>query len=261
MIDGVSPDLPRTDDLPAGREWSLRVVKRLAALVLRTWWRVQVHGSEHIPAHGPVILAANHIGTLDGPAVVALTRRLTFALGKQELFEGLGGRVLDHIGQISVNRHELDAKAIRRCLQVLRASKVLAVFPEGVRLAGDVISAKGGAAYFALVTGAPVVPVAILGTREPGQTKSQMPARGRPIHLVFGEPIPVNQRPWPRRKQDVAELTEQLRQQLAAHVVAAQVLTGLPLPGPPKPKTVANPTPQLPGRRHAPPEFRAKNHD
>ncbi len=258
MIDGVSPDLPHTGDLPVGREWSLRVVKRLAEVVLRTWWRVKVHGSEHIPTQGPVILAANHIGLLDGPVVVALTDRLTFALGKQELFVGLGGRVLAHIGQISVDRREPDLKAIRRCIQVLRSEKVLAVFPEGVRLAGDVAFAQRGAAYFALVTGAPVVPVAILGTREPGQTKSQLPGRGRSIHLVFGEPIPVTQQPWPRRKRDVAELTEQLRQRLAAHVVAAQVLTGLPLPGPPKPKPVVSTTEHLSGRRHPPPESRAK---
>jgi 1-acyl-sn-glycerol-3-phosphate acyltransferase len=219
-----------------GREWGLRVVRPIAALLLRGYWRVRVHGSEHVPTTGPVILAANHIAMLDGPVVVALTRRLTFAMGKNELFVGLGGRILVLIGQIALNRKELDLKAIRRAVQVLRADRVLAVFPEGVRTGGEVAWAKGGAAYLAMVSGAPVVPVAILGTREPGQTRSQVPRRRSPIHLVYGEPITVPQFPWPRRKWVVAEWTEVIRQRLADHVVAAQALTGLSLPGPPKPK-------------------------
>ena len=159
-----------------------------------------MHGSEHVPTTGPVILAANHIALLDGPVLVALTRRLTFAMAKHELFVGFGGRILAQVGQISLNRQELDLKAIRRAVQVLRADKVLAVFPEGVRTGGEVAWAKGGAAYLAMVSGAPVVPVAILGTREPGQTRSQLPRRRSPIHLVYGEPIAVPQSPWPRRK-------------------------------------------------------------
>jgi 1-acyl-sn-glycerol-3-phosphate acyltransferase len=236
LIEGVSPDLPHTGHLPPGPEGFLRIVRPIARLVLRTWWRIQVHGAERVPRTGPVILAANHLALLDGPLLVALTQRLTFAMGKEELFVGLGGRVLTQVGQISLDRHRIDLHAMRRAIQVLRSDKVLAVFPEGVRVGGDVAFARGGAAYLAMVTGAPVVPVAILGSREPGQTKSQLPRWRSPIHIVFGPPIAVAARPWPRRKIEVAELTEQVRQQLAAHVVAAQALTGLPLPGPPVPK-------------------------
>ena len=100
-------------------------------LGLRLSWRVTVHGAQHVPRSGPVILAANHIGMLDGPALLALTRRLTFALVKREAFTGAVGRFLAYIGQISLNRREVDPQAIRRAIQVLRAGKVLAVFPEG----------------------------------------------------------------------------------------------------------------------------------
>ncbi len=234
MIEGVSPDLPHTHHLPVSKEWSLRVLRLLVALILRTYWRVRVHGAGHVPRSGPVILAANHIGMLDGPAVIALTRRLTFAMAKHELFVGFGGRILSHIGQIPLNRFEPDTRAISRGIQVLRAGKVLAVFPEGVRTGGEVAYAKGGAAYLAMVSGAPVVPVALLGTREPGQTRSQVPRRGSPIHLVYGEPLRVPASDWPRRKSEVAHWTEQIRRHLAEHVVTAQLLTGLPLPGPPK---------------------------
>jgi 1-acyl-sn-glycerol-3-phosphate acyltransferase len=237
VIEGVSPDLPYTDRLPASKEWVFRLARPLVRLGLRLGWRVRVHGAQQVPSSGPVILAANHIGLLDGPALVALTRRLTFAMVKREAFTGPVGQFLIHMGQISLNRREIDPQAIRRAVRVLRAGKVLAVFPEGGRGAGEVAWAKGGAAYLAMVSGAPIVPVAILGTREPGQRKSQVPHLRRSIHVVYGEPFTVPRSSWPRRKAAVARWTEVVRQRLADHVVAAQALTGLPLPGPPKIKS------------------------
>jgi 1-acyl-sn-glycerol-3-phosphate acyltransferase len=234
VIQGVSPDLPHTDRLPAPKEWVLRLTRPLVRLGLRLGWRVKVHGARHIPRSGPVILAANHIGLLDGPALVALTRRPTFAMVKREAFSGAVGQFLIHVGQISLNRREIDPQAIRRAVQVLRAGRMLAVFPEGARSGGAVAWAKGGAAYLAMVSGAPIVPVAILGTREPGQHKDQVPRLRRPIHLVYGEPFNIPRSPWPRRKAVVAEWTEVVRIRLADHVVAAQAVAGLPLPGPPK---------------------------
>ena len=237
MITGVSPDLPHTADLPPSREIGLRIFKPIVAIALRTYWRVHLHGAEHVPDAGPVILASNHIGLLDGPVLVSLTRRLTFAVAKHELFNGVMGRFLSHVGQISLNRRQVDTRAISRAVQVLRAGKVLAVFPEGVRTGGEVAWAKGGAAYLAMVTGAPIVPVALLGTREPGQNKGQVPRRGAPIHVSYGEPFTVPRSPWPRRKDMVREWTAVVRDRLAEHVVSAQQQTGLPLPGPPKPMT------------------------
>jgi 1-acyl-sn-glycerol-3-phosphate acyltransferase len=238
VIIGVSPDLPHTADLPSAKEIGLRIFKPIVAIALRSYWRVHVRGAEHIPDAGPVILAANHIGLLDGPVLVSLTRRLTFAVAKHELFSGALGRFLSHVGQISLNRRQIDTRAISRAVQVLRAGKVLAVFPEGYRGGGEVTSAKGGAAYLAMVTGAPIVPVALLGTREPGQTKNQVPRRRAPIHVIYGEPFTVPRAPWPRRKHMVGEWTAVVRDRLAAHVVSAQEQTGLPLPGPPKPLAV-----------------------
>lgn len=236
MITGISPDLPHTHHLPPAREWGLRLLRPPVRLAVRSWWRVHVHGSEHVPRSGPVILAANHLGVLDGPALVALTRRRTFTVAKTELFTGALGRLLTYVGQIPVSRHEPDTRAVARAVQVLRAGRVLALFPEGRRTGGDVAHAHGGAAYLALVTGAPVVPVALLGTREPGQTDAQLPRRGGPLHVVYGPPLALPQEPWPRRRLLVVAWTERVRQHLADHVVAAQALTGLPLPGPPKPR-------------------------
>ena len=74
---------------------------------------------------------------------------------------------------------------------MLRAGKVLAVFPEGARARGEVRWAKGGAAYLAMVSGAPIVPVAILGTREPGQYRTRYPAWVDRSTLSTAGPLPV----------------------------------------------------------------------
>jgi 1-acyl-sn-glycerol-3-phosphate acyltransferase len=232
VIAGVSPDLPHTAHLPVSKELGLRVMKPVAAAIIRSYWQVHLHGEENVPPTGAAILAANHIGILDGPVLVALTHRLTFALAKHELFTGLLGRFLAHVGQVSLNRRAIDTAAITRAIQILRAGDVLAVFPEGSRTGGEVTYARGGAAYLAMVTGAPVVPVAILGTREIGHTRGQLPRRRRPIHVVYGRPMAVPRSAWPRRKAAVAEWTELLRSRLAGHVMAAQGTTGLTLPGP-----------------------------
>ena len=205
-------------------------------------WRVKVHGAWNVPGSGPVILAANHIGLLDGPALVALTRRLTFAMVKREAFTGAVGQVrctwVRSRRTVERSIPEQSGGQFRCCVRA-RCSRYS---PKEHELAERSAWAKGGAAYLAMVSGAPIVPVAILGTREPGQYKNQVPRLGGPIHVVYGEPFNVPRSSWPRRKAAVAKWTEVVRQRLADHVVAAQAGTGLPLPGPPKIKPPSRPS-------------------
>ncbi len=241
MISGISRDLPETDRLPVPGTLAFRVVQPLVGAVLRTYWHVQVHDESCVPGNGPVILAVNHLGVLDGPLLAAVTARPSFALVKKEMYDGPIGWLLTRFGQIPIDRHAVDPAAIRRSVKVLRDGGVLAVFPEGARGAGEVRRARGGAVYLAMVTGAPIVPVALLGTREPGQGTDELPRRGSSVHVVYGPVIAVPRLPWPRPKSLVAEHTERLRQVLADHVEDAQRRTGLTLPGPPSKKSAPKP--------------------
>lgn len=240
----VSPDLPHTDPNPRPhRTRALRRVRRLGAFLFGRRWKITRHGLEHIPATGPVILAANHLGVIDGPLLVAMSPRTTFALAKSELFSGRLGSLLTWLGQIPIARHYVDTHAIRRSVHVLRSKHCLAIFPEGVRHRGDLASIRGGAAYLAMVTGAPIVPVALLGTRQPGQSVKELPEPGSALHIVYGEPIAISQVPWPRRKADVAVQTEYVRRRLQAHLNRAQEITGMELPGDPaQPVPAASPS-------------------
>lgn len=228
------PDHPDLSDLPGLPSMLLRSVRKPSMALMRGWWRLHVHGRDHVPTTGPVILASNHIAVIDGPLIVASSPRHTYALAKNELFTGVVGRLLRAGGQVPVQRGITDTFAVRRCLQVLQHGHALGVFPEGIRGLGDFERIHSGAVYLAMVTGAPIVPLAMLGTRLPGHSTRQLPPRGSHMHVVFGEPIRIGRRGWPRRRDDVVGETVTVREQLAAHVAAAERMTGVPLPGAPR---------------------------
>jgi len=234
-------DLPGREDVAYPRHLLARTLRPLGAAMVRRHWRVRVHGVEHVPHRGPVLLAGNHIGLLDGPLLVALAPRMVHAWVKSEMFEGRTGVVMRAAGQISVERTGVDPGAVRTAVRVLCEDGVVAVYPEGSRGAGEVSHTRLGLAYLAMVTGAHVVPVAHLGTRLPGGSVASVPPRGSRFDIVFGPGVDGEQRAWPRRRTDVQVVAEQLRQRLAAHVVEAQQLTGRTLPGPPPDEAVDAP--------------------
>lgn len=223
-------DLPGYD-LAGPPRRAVRVARPLAAGLARATWRLRVHGYEQVPRHGPVIFAANHTGILDGPLLYAVVRRPVHALVKREMFAGTLGSALRAAGQIPIDRFGYDLAAIKHCLAVLRRGDVLAIYPEGTRGAGDFARTRPGAAYLALCTGAPIVPVASLGVRAPAQRTGAIPRPRSTIDLVFGPPIQTAPVGWPRRRHMVRERADSLAAALRAHVRHACALTGRELPG------------------------------
>lgn len=214
-------------------------LRRYAAVWLDRNWTIRPHGESNVPSHGPVILASNHIGWLDGPVLFLKAPRPGHALVKRELFVGRTGRFLTTAAQIPVNRAGSDVGALRTAAESLLAGQVVIIYPEGRRGDGEFKTIKGGAAWLALVSGAPVVPVAIFGTRSPGSHKDARPAKGATIDVVYGEPITFPKTPWPRTSDEIAATTKQIAQHLRAHLAVAKELTGSELPGP-LPKVTAN---------------------
>lgn len=195
-------------------------------------WDVRVHGAEVVPPTGPVVLAANHIGVLDGPLLAVFAPRPVHALTKHEMFRGRTGQVLHRSGQIPVDRYAPDPRAVRTALRVLRDAGAVGVFPEGTRGDGELHRFHHGAAYLALVSGAPVVPVVLLGSREPGGGINSLPGRGARIDLVMGAPVRLGSRPWPRTPGMVRDASMLLRERLLETLDEARRTTGRELPGP-----------------------------
>jgi 1-acyl-sn-glycerol-3-phosphate acyltransferase len=209
-----------------GPRWSRWIGRFLARVV----WNTRVAGQANVPAAGPVLLAANHTGLLDGPLLHGVVPRPSHVLVKEEMFWGPIGWILHAAGQISVDRDDGGRAALTSALGVLRRGGVVGVFPEGNRGRGDATSARAGIAWLALNGHAPVVPVAVLGTRRTGESVNKVPWPRRRLAIAFGEPLVIQRAPGTSGRVAIEEANEAIRVALSALVDATSARTGLVLP-------------------------------
>lgn len=214
---------------PAPSAWQARLWRAATIPALRLGYRVSIVGAERVP-DGPVILAANHTGFLDGPLLFAATPRPAHMLVLAETFTGLPGRVLTLSGQIPLRQGRTDRTALARAMEVLARGGVLGIFPEGGRGRGDVAQAGRGVAWLALGSGAPVVPVALLGTRRTGDLAASWPAPRSRLVADFGTAVRVEAQPGVPRRAAVAAGAERIRLALAEHVLTASARHDIALP-------------------------------
>lgn len=209
----------------AGPVWSRRVGWFLGHVV----WNTDVVGAEHLPEAGPVVLAANHVSIIDGPLLHGVVSRGTHILVKQEMFHGPLGLVLRGAGQIPVDRSS-GRGALEAALGVLRRGGAVGIFPEGNRGRGDVVGVRAGVAWLAVHGGAPVVPVAILGTRRTGEPLGHVPGARRRLVVELGAPVEIDLHEGTPRRAAVAATAEAVAEALSRHVQDAAQRHGMPLP-------------------------------
>ena len=191
------------------------------AATARALFRLTVEGAGNVPPTGPLLLAGNHSGFVDGPLLFLLSPRPAALLAKAEIFIGPFDRLFRALGQIPVHRGTPDRAALRQGLEHLAAGGALGVFPEGTRGSGAFEEIAEGLAYLAVHSGAPVVPVAVLGTQAAWQKGASLPKLRAPVRLVFGAPVTIDVAGDPRARRTVAAAAGQLRTALIAHLQAA----------------------------------------
>jgi 1-acyl-sn-glycerol-3-phosphate acyltransferase len=184
-----------------------RILRPLFMLV----YRIEITGREHVPATGPCILAANHVSVMDGFFMgIAVTRQVRF-MAKSELYRWpVVKQVLIAAGAFPVVRGADRGRAVAAGVALLEQGAVVGVFPEGTSLPDRKRGYKRGAARLALATGAPLVPIALIGTEltlEPRTHRISLPR----VRMRIGEPLTVERQ----------EPTEQAATALTARLQAA----------------------------------------
>ncbi len=168
--------------------------------------RFDIAGVEHVPARGPVLLAANHRSYFDVAALALVARaigRPVRFLAKKEVFDApVVGLIARAIGGIPVERGSGSGQPLRDAEAALKAGEVVIVLPQGTIPRGydffdPVLHGKTGTARLAASTGAPVVPVGLWGTEHVWPRSARMPdftlVRHPPkITVRVGKPVPLS---------------------------------------------------------------------
>lgn len=173
------------------------IVKATLGPILRLMFRPRVEGAENVPGTGPVILAGNHLTFIDSMIMPICLDRQVFFIGKDEYVTGKGfkGRLMawffTSVGMIPVDRDggRGGVAALMTGRRVLEEGKIFSIYPEGTRSPdGRLYRGRTGVARLTLMTGAPVVPFAVIGTDKAQPTGAGFP---RPVQVTvrFGEPL------------------------------------------------------------------------
>ena len=144
------------------------LVRLLLQPFFHVYFRMSRIGREHIPAEGPVIVASNHRSFLDPFVVGTMARRPMYYITKKELFKhSVVAWLLSALGAFPVDRGGRDGEMIETAKAILARGDIVLIFPEGTRTRpGSLGRPKRGVGRLALETGAPVVPVAVIGTED-----------------------------------------------------------------------------------------------
>ena len=182
------------------------IVKSAIYIYCKIVYRFEVIGKENIPKKGAVIICGNHRTYLDPPLIEITVGRYARFLAKEELtknkFLALLSIVFD---AILVKRDSKDVKALKESLQTLKDGDCLALFPEGTRngiAKGEKV--KDGAAFFALRSGAPVIPCGIKGG-EKGNRK---------VTITYGKPLDFSEYKGNKDKEVLDKVTDEIMENI-----------------------------------------------
>ena len=170
--------------------------------------RVKIEGREDIPKDGALIFCGNHRTFLDPPLIVVTAKRDVHFLAKEELYKN---PFLAFLGwafdAIKVKRDAKDINAVKSSLKYLKKGECIALFPEGTRnglAKGEKV--KDGAAFFALRTGAKVVPIGISG--KTGHFSK--------VTIKYGKPLDYSEY---KKAEDEKKALEEITEDIMNHII------------------------------------------
>ena len=191
-------------------------VRTIVTVFCRVWCRMSIEGRENFPASGPFILAPTHRSIIDTPVSSGVYRKRMRFMGADKWWSNRRfGNLLTALGGFPVSRGTADREALKRCIAVIEGGEPLVLFPEGERKSGPIVQPLfEGAAYIAMKTGVPIVPVGIGGSERvmPKGAKFIWP---RKMYVMVGKPLTVPVAATPKEQRAAArQLTSDLHAEL-----------------------------------------------
>lgn len=169
--------------------WRRQVMRALLHVVFSIFFRIRVTGLENIPDGGSTLLMMNHISLIDPVlCMIAVKKRFVVPMTKAENLEHpLLAPFVRFWGSFSINRGEIDRKALVNSIELLKSGQLILIAPEGTRQKQGLSQPKDGFAYIATKADAVIVPAAISGALD-WQRRALRFQRPR-IDVNFGKPF------------------------------------------------------------------------
>lgn len=183
------------------------IIKFLYKILSKIIYRVEVIGKENLPKEEAAIICPNHVHFLDGPTLIANSKRKINVLAKEELFKNkFLSNCLRMLGMYPIKRGSADIEAIKVSLKILKNNELLMIFPEGTRNGmAKGVKPKNGAVVMAIKAGVPIIPVGIIGNFKPF----------RKITIKIGKPIDYSSyKDKVKDKELMTKLTEELMKEI-----------------------------------------------
>ena len=192
------------------------LIRLLVRGVFALFARIEVEGLENVPPSDPFILVINHVHFLD-PALVlaAFPRRITVLIASEWKRWPIG-ILPTALDAIYVDRGQVDRRALRQCLRVLREGGVLGMSPEGTRSHSPGMQrARPGVAYIAYKADVPVVPVGIVGMYQIFRAIKRL--RRTRVRVAIGSPFRLQPMDLsgPHRHEELKRASDEIMHRLA----------------------------------------------
>lgn len=193
--------------------------------IARRRFNPTVEGLENIPRHGGAIIAANHLAVIDDALLPMTCPRMIHFMGKAEYFEGKGvkGKFkkwwFTSVGVFPVDRSggSKSLGALNHAREILENGHLFGIHVEGTRSPdGRLYRGHTGAARLAFETGCPIVPTAIIGSRDLQKPGQVIPSKGKST-VIYGKPIAVERKnPEDVTHEELRELTDRVVKAIGA---------------------------------------------